>query len=86
MASDGPAVDRRSFTGPVERELGVEGAVVQLGDLDALELHLLVVEHLLEQVVGHRAGRVHALQGVHDRRGLGRADEDRQVALAIVFA
>ena len=62
---------RDLVAGPVELDLGVEGAVVQLGDLDLLELHREVVEHGLEQVVRHRPRRLHALQRVDDRGRLG---------------
>jgi hypothetical protein len=58
---------------------------VELGDDHAVEVGRHLVEDRLEEVVGHRPGRLHALEGVDDRRGFGRADEDRQVALPALF-
>ena len=54
--------------------------------IDLHELGAEVVEDGLEEVVGHRPGRLHALERVDDRGGLRRADEDRQVSLALVLA
>ena len=44
---------------------------------------LELAEHVAEQVVGHRARRLRALQLHQDRRGLGMADPDRQELVAL---
>jgi hypothetical protein len=59
---------------------------VEAGDLDPLELHRQIVEHRLEEVVRERSRRRQPLEGVHDGRGLRRADEDRQEPGALFLA
>src|SRR4051812_36998388 len=64
-----------------ELELCVERAVPEARDRDLPQHHVEVAEDRHEQVVGHRPGRLHALERVDDRGRLGGADEDREVAL-----
>ena len=63
-------------------ELGVERAFLELGDDDPVDPGGQLLERVLEQVMGHRPGALHPLEGVDDGRRLRLADEDREVAPA----
>ena len=86
MASEGREDERAGALAPGDLDLGVEGALVELGDDDLDELGPEVVEDGLEEVVGHGPGGFHALERVDDRGRFGRADVDRQVPLTFVLA
>ena len=86
MASEGREESRHVPSRRRDLDLGVEGAVVELGDDDLDQLGPEVVEDGLEEVVGHGPRGLHALERVHDGGGFGRADVDRQVPLALVLA
>ena len=59
-------------------ELGEVGVLAHVRDQDADEVDAELVEHVLQEVVGQRAGALHALQGVGDGGRLGPADVDGQ--------
>ncbi len=69
--------DRQLGVGSAQVQLGVVRVVAHLGDDDALERDAELVQRLHEQVVGERARRDDAFEGVVDRRRLRRADVDR---------
>ena len=66
-----------------QRELGVEGAVLELGDGDARDLGLELADDVGEQVVRHRPRQLGALQLDEDGGGLGVADPDGQELVAL---
>ena len=66
-----------------DRDRGVERVVAQLGDGHLLALGLELLEHVVEQVVCHRARGRGALELHQDRRRLRVADPDRQEAVAV---
>src|ERR671915_1384489 len=63
----------------------VEGPVPELGDQDPIHPDAELLEHVLHQVVRHRPGRFHPLEGEGDRRGLRGTDPDRQVPLPLAL-
>src|SRR3984885_3864697 len=68
-----------------EDEVRVEDPVAQGGDVDRAELHVQDFEHVLEQVVGQRPQRHHALLSEGDRGRLHRPDPDGQVPVTLLF-
>jgi hypothetical protein len=74
----GPRVDLDLAAVHLEGDRGVEGVLAQLGDGDAGARDLELRQHLVHEIVGHRARRVGALELHEDRGGLGVTDPDRQ--------
>ena len=64
MASDGRLDTVRVARRRCEVQLGVERVLAQLGDHDPVEGDAELVEHVLEQVVGQRPGRLDPLERV----------------------
>ncbi len=79
----GPRVDRNLAAVQLERDLGVEGVLAQLGDRDPGAVHLELGEHLADQVVRHRARRVGSLELHEDGGRLGVADPNREELVAV---
>src|SRR4051794_35481700 len=67
----------------VEDQLGVERALLKIGDPHLLQPPPERADHVLEQVVGQRTGGLDPLLLQRDRGRLHRADPDRQVAVAL---
>ena len=68
----------------VEMQFGVVGAVTHLGDDHAGDRGVEFTEHVEEQVVGQRPGRLDTFERVVDRRRFGTPDVDRQQTLTTV--
>src|SRR2546423_12637382 len=74
----GTRVDLDLLSVYAKGDRGVERVVLQLRDRDARALSVELVDHLADQVVGHRAGRRGPLK-LHENRGRLRVtDPDRQ--------
>ena len=69
-----------------EPQLGVEDLFADLGDVDCLEPDAERLDDVAHQVVGERTDGLDALLVERDRRGLDRADPDRQVPDAVLLA
>ena len=83
IASLGRESISSSRPGDLQRDLGEEGVVAQLGHRDLRAADVELAEHVAEQVVRHRPRRRRALQLHQDRRRLGVADPDRQELVAV---
>ena len=64
----------------------VERAVVEIVDNDLLDAAMERGDSGKEQVVGHGAGRLMALEGQRNRIGFKRPDPDGDIAAAILLA
>ena len=74
---------RRHLDVAVEDQVGVEGALLQVDDPHLLERMPKRGNEIPDQIVGQRPGRLDALLLQRDGRGLGLADPDRQIAVAV---
>jgi hypothetical protein len=79
----GARIDLEGAPVVLEDDPGKEGAILNIADQDMAHLAVKLGDQRLQEIVGHRALGLVALDGHGDRVGLEGPDPDRQIALAI---